>query len=169
MGTWSSTEPTLPAGSSWSAYTAATTSTQNHYSHTLSIRVARLQGRQVCIGVKYVQANGSYGDWYPSGSATLTPRVGSTNEQTTTLSASKSTRYRYYTTEADAGVTLRITALFGTSLNRTITAPALLPAGARASVYTGGAWKEADGTETFSGAWKSAEAAEYSGGWKGET
>lgn len=168
MGTWSSTEPTLPAGSSWSAYTATTNSTANHYSHTLSIRVARLQGRQVCIGVKYVQANGSYGDWYPPGSTTITPRVGSTNETTTTLSASKSTRYRYYTTEADPGVTLRITTAMsgGTSIYRTITAPELLPTGMNVFVYSSG-WHQATEVDMFDGTWKgSLSASVYDGSWR---
>lgn len=171
MGTWSSTEPTLPAGSSWSEYTAATSFTANHYKHTLSIRVARLKGRQVVIGCKYVQANGSYGDWSAPGTATFTPRVGTTNETTTTLSGSKSTRYRYYTTEADAGATLRVTVVIanssGSSIYRTITAPPLLSLSG-VFVHTGGEWRESDEIDRYLSGWSQDDILSvYSGGWKG--
>lgn len=170
MGTWSSTEPTLPAGSEWSEYTAATSYTANHWKHTLSIRVARLNGKQVCIGVKYVQANGSYGDWSAPGTCTFTPRVNTTNETTTTLSGSKSTRYRYYTTEADAGITLRVTAAVsnasGSSIYRTITAPPLLSL-TGVFLYTSGAWHESDHVDRYSNGWSQEDIISvYSGGWK---
>lgn len=168
MGTWSSTAPTLPSGSEWSAYTAETNFVANHYAHYLSIRVARLSGKQVCICVKYRQANGSYGDWSSPGTCTITPRVGSANENTTTLSASKTTRYRYYTTEADPGVTLRITtALQYNSIYRTITAPPLLSLSG-VFVHTGGEWRESDDVERYAGGWSQDDMLSvYSGGWKG--
>lgn len=159
MGTWSSTAPTLPAGSEWSAYTAATSYTANHYKHTLSIRVARLAGRQVAIDCQYVQANGSYGDWSAPGTATFTPRVGTANENATTLSASKSTRHRYYVTDADPGVTLRVTVTISgvsaATIYRTITAPAILPTGMSVFIYDGG-WQQASEVDVFDGSWKNA-------------
>lgn len=173
MGTWSSTEPALPAGSSWSAYTANTTGSANHYKNTLAIRVARLAGRQVCIGVKFTQANGDYGDFDSSIKTVFTPRVGSTNETTTTLSASKSTRYRYYVTDADPGVTLRVTAAIqggGVSIYRTITAPELLPTGLAVEVFTGGGWQAAEAAEIFSGGWNNlTSTAVFDGTWKEAT
>lgn len=169
MGTWSSTEPTLPQGSSWSAYTATTYYATNHWKNTISIRIARLVGRQIVVGVRFVQSEGTDGDWYAPAATVFTPRVGSTNEDTTSLTASKTTRYRYYTTEADAGETIRITAKVtgsaASSIYRNITVPAIV--GYPIYVYDGSGWAGSVSLNTQDGSWKeNVSISVYDGSWK---
>lgn len=64
MGTWSSTEPTLPSGESW-GNTQTDDDAANHFRTQLTVQSARGIGNTYYLKVSVYWTKGSYGDYSP--------------------------------------------------------------------------------------------------------
>lgn len=101
MGTWTTTEPTLPSGAQWlQGKTIAGSS--NHWTISGTIYIASMGSNQFAVRMVMWNGNGSYGTYYPPSRWNLTCQ----DNTTTDFSISKGKRTLYYIGEAPAGTSI---------------------------------------------------------------
>lgn len=101
MGTWTTTEPTLPSGAQWlQGKTIA--GGANHWEISGTIYIASLGSNQFAVRMAMWNGNGSYGTYYPPSNWNLTCQ----GNTTTDFSVSKGRQTFYYIGEASAGTSI---------------------------------------------------------------
>lgn len=101
MGTWTTTEPTLPSGAQWlQGKTIAGSS--NHWTISGTIYIASMGSNQFAVRMVMWNGNGSYGTYYPPSRWNLTCQDNTTAD----FSISKGRQTFYYIGEAPAGTSI---------------------------------------------------------------
>ena len=167
---WSTSAPTLPAGSAWAQ--AGTTSWENNHIRIAStVSVARLDGDQ--IAVRITETRTQIGTYWQTDNYMRVDVGGTTGTAYTTAWAANSgvAKSIYYTGTAAAGATVKVTVGYSQDVSSSLktvsfTAPALL--GPTVYVKVGGTWKQASAVYVkSSGAWKEGQLKINVGGaWK---
>lgn len=101
MGTWTTTEPTLPSGAQW-LQGKTISGSANHWKISGTIHIASLGSNQFAVRMAMWNGNGSYGTYYPPSKWNLTCQ----NNTTTDFSVSKGRQTFYYIGEASAGTSI---------------------------------------------------------------
>lgn len=101
MGTWTTTEPTLPSGAQW-LQGKTISGGANHWKISGTIYIASLGSNQFAVRMAMWNGNGSYGTYYPPSTWNLTCQ----NNTTTQFSVSKGRQTFYYIGEASAGTSI---------------------------------------------------------------
>lgn len=101
MGTWTTTEPTLPSGAQW-LQGKTISGSANHWEISGTIYIASLGSNQFAVRMAMWNGNGSYGTYYPPSTWNLTCQ----NNTTTQFSVSKGRQTFYYIGEASAGTSI---------------------------------------------------------------
>lgn len=101
MGTWTTTEPTLPSGAQW-LQGKTISGGANHWKISGTIYIASLGSNQFAVRMAMWNGNGSYGTYYPPSKWNLTCQ----NNTTTDFSVSKGRQTFYYIGEASAGTSI---------------------------------------------------------------
>ena len=101
MGTWTTTEPTLPSGAQW-LQGKTISGSANHWKISGTIYIASLGSNQFAVRMAMWNGNGSYGTYYPPSKWNLTCQ----NNTTTDFSVSKGRQTFYYIGEASAGTSI---------------------------------------------------------------
>lgn len=101
MGTWTTTEPTLPSGAQW-LQGKTISGSANHWKISGTIYIASLGSNQFAVRMAMWNGNGSYGTYYPPSTWNLTCQ----NNTTTQFSVSKGRQTFYYIGEASAGTSI---------------------------------------------------------------
>lgn len=101
MGTWTTTEPTLPSGAQW-LQGKTISGSANHWKISGTICIASLGSNQFAVRMAMWNGNGSYGTYYPPSKWNLTCQ----NNTTTQFSVSKGRQTFYYIGEASAGTSI---------------------------------------------------------------
>lgn len=165
---WSTTEPTLPAGSSWEQ--VGTTSVEtNNLKITSTIYAARLDGNGFAVRAAETRTiyNSNFNQVYHR--CDIDGVAGTASTGKWTAGSGKTASY-YFTGEAAAGVSIKVTVgrqadSSGDMKSVTFAAPALL--GAAVYFKAGGVWKKGQVKINVNGVWKDAVAKFRTGGtWK---
>ena len=101
MGTWTTTEPTLPSGAQW-LQGKTISGGANHWKISGTIYIASLGSNQFAVRMAMWNGNGSYGTYYPPSKWNLTCQ----DNTTTQFSVSKGRQTFYYIGEASAGTSI---------------------------------------------------------------
>lgn len=167
---WSTSAPTLPAGSAWAQ--AGTTSWENNHIRIAStVSVARLDGDQ--IAVRITETRTQIGTYWQTDNYMRVDVGGTTGTAYTTAWDANSgvAKSIYYTGTAAAGATVKVTVGYSQDVSSSLktvsfAAPALL--GPTVYVKVGGTWKQASAVYVkSSGAWKEGQLKINVGGaWK---
>lgn len=168
---WSTSAPTLPSGSSW--VQKGTTSWENNHTRIAStVSVARLDGDQIAVRITETRTKiGSY--WQTDNYMRVDIGGVTGTAYTTAWSASSGVaKSIYYTGNAAAGVTVKVTVGYRQDVSSSLktvsfTAPELL--GNAVWVNVGGTWKKSKAVyvKLVSGVWKKARVKINVGGtWK---
>ena len=167
---WSTTEPTLPNGSSWEEK-GTTSWANNHIQIVSTVSVARLDGDQ--IAVRITETRTQHGTYWQKDNYLRVDIGGVTGTAYTTAWAASAgvAASIYYTGTAAAGDTVNVIVGFREDTSSTLksvsfTAPALL--GPTVYINVGGTWKQASAVYVkSSGAWKEGQLKINVGGaWK---
>ena len=101
MGTWTTTEPTLPSGAQW-LQGKTISGGASHWKISGTIYIASLGSNQFAVRMAMWNGNGSYGTYYPPSKWNLTCQ----NNTTTQFPVSKGRQTFYYIGEASAGTSI---------------------------------------------------------------
>lgn len=101
MGTWTTTEPTLPFGAQW-LQGKTISGSANHWKISGTIYIASMGSNQFAVRMAMWNGNGSYGTYYPPSKWNLTCQ----GNTTTQFSVSKGRQTFYYIGEASAGTSI---------------------------------------------------------------
>lgn len=101
MGTWTTTEPTLPSNAQW-LQGKTISGSSNHWTISGTIHITSLGSNQFAVRMAMWNGNGSYGTYYPPSKWNLTCQ----DNTTTDFSISKGRQTFYYIGEAGAGTSI---------------------------------------------------------------
>lgn len=167
---WSTSAPTLPAGSAWETK-GSTFWENNHIRIASTVSVARLDGDQ--IAVRITETRTQQGIYWQTDNYMRVDIDGTTGTAYTTAWDANSgvAESIYYTGTAAAGVTIKVIVGYNTEASDSLqpvsfTAPELL--GPTVYINVGGTWKQASAVYVkSSGAWKEGQLKINVGGaWK---
>ena len=127
---WSTTAPTLPAGSSWGGEQSMAAYTANYYKISAKLTIARLAGEQVAVRVVFTLAEGSYGTYNGNNTYFHLKTDSEAANDSIAFPSTVGTKTVYWTGTKAAGVSIAVTVgVYNNSashVTKTFTAPALL-------------------------------------------